>query len=458
MGLTQIDINLMEAWQRIGAKCRSDRMEALRRARRRLRPTFSSPPRAWCLCIRAADRRIGLHNGVFDFPLWHEQEEDDPRPEEAFIAEGETWASALDRGVRHQITLTGTVIRELTKPVTICWPGKPLSEVAEILGRHKRSLMYWIDRSDAYPYSMPVAKKSLASGRSPALKRKDAPPLVRGVLKLWGYHYAAIHGKRGMPIPIVYTPSPIDPNHDAGRPPNGVWGSIWQWLYKRLPESYEQRFEREMDWKTYRGKPVQRGWRWICPGRAGADGTFLGCGRRCRNLYAPMPIMTLGLASGARLALDMPDGCGLAGQWHPGEHDPAVGEGNRSFACKVCWKMRNTSLASDIGWNEFVSYLSGGLLYGKEVPRPMEEAPAVRRQRFARHPRKSPKNERVLNELLAGFTIKEIAARLDMNYMAAWRHVFRARREHGVNTNEELISKLRAERNVSPPLTQKKCG
>lgn len=32
--------------------------------------------------------------------------------------------------------------------------------------------------------------------------------------------------------------------------------------------------------------------------------------------------------------------------------------------------MRNFSLCDYRGWNEFVSYISGGLLFGKEVVRP----------------------------------------------------------------------------------------
>jgi hypothetical protein len=33
------------------------------------------------------------------------------------------------------------------------------------------------------------------------------------------------------------------------------------------------------------------------------------------------------------------------------------------------------------GWNEFVSIISGGLLYGREVPRPLDESPCVRKRR-----------------------------------------------------------------------------
>ena len=89
------------------------------------------------------------------------------------------------------------------------------------------------------------------------------------------------------------------------------------------------------------------------------------CGRRCQVLYGPLPVMTAArfLDDGEGLAVD-----GLAGRWHPGARPAGVVRW--SFACSACWKVWNFTLADYRGWNELVMYLSGGLLYGREVERP----------------------------------------------------------------------------------------
>lgn len=55
--MDQIDRNLFEAWNRISAEVRRDRLEALHRSRRRLMAVLTRPSRAWCLCLRASDKR-----------------------------------------------------------------------------------------------------------------------------------------------------------------------------------------------------------------------------------------------------------------------------------------------------------------------------------------------------------------------------------------------------------------
>jgi len=54
----------------------------------------------------------------------------------------------------------------------------------------------------------------------------------------------------------------------------------------------------------------------------------------------------------------------------------------RTFACKTCWNpiyFKSTSPA-DL-WNLFVTHISGGLLTGREVPRPRGAAERARRSR-----------------------------------------------------------------------------
>src|SRR4051812_46066816 len=53
-----LDVALQEAWNRLSRRVKEDRLEARRRAARRLNKTFHQPPRAWCLAIRANDTRL----------------------------------------------------------------------------------------------------------------------------------------------------------------------------------------------------------------------------------------------------------------------------------------------------------------------------------------------------------------------------------------------------------------
>src|SRR5947207_13252859 len=49
---------VMEAWEKLGPKILSDPDDLARRLARRRSALLSRPPRAWCLAIRASDRRI----------------------------------------------------------------------------------------------------------------------------------------------------------------------------------------------------------------------------------------------------------------------------------------------------------------------------------------------------------------------------------------------------------------
>jgi len=65
--LDQIDINLSQAWARISAACKRDRVETLRRFRRVHGWTMRGTPRAWCAAIRAADTRINPYTAMIEF-------------------------------------------------------------------------------------------------------------------------------------------------------------------------------------------------------------------------------------------------------------------------------------------------------------------------------------------------------------------------------------------------------
>src|SRR5712671_4416797 len=54
----ELERNTREAWLRLRGKILSDPHELARRLARRRKKTLTQPPRAWCIAIRASDRRI----------------------------------------------------------------------------------------------------------------------------------------------------------------------------------------------------------------------------------------------------------------------------------------------------------------------------------------------------------------------------------------------------------------
>src|SRR5688572_5702416 len=94
-------------------------------------------------------------------------------------------------------------------------------------------------------------------------------------------------------------------------------------------------------------------------------------------------------------------GLRLSGQWHPGLGDPIQPAGPRSFACKTCWGVRSACMANRNGWNEFIAQVSGGLLYGRDVPRPDEICPVKRKKREYRWKKRSanaaPEREKMVS-------------------------------------------------------------
>lgn len=268
------------------------------------------------------------------------------------------------------------MIRELTKPVYINWPGVTYKEAARICGRDLKTMQGWVHKG---------ARKG--HFKIDHYREFMFPEFTR----------RSKGGKRGESgRPYVWTPTAINPNSLEGEPPHPVWGTLWQWLWEALPEDYEFEVQRVPMMRVRKGKEVFRGWNFLCPGRLDAEGNLVACGRRCTYLYAPQTVWTLAhsICDGAGTGFDMPEGSGLAGQWFPGTSDPVkdAAHGMRSFACNACWKVRSPCMAKSSGWNEFVSQISGGLLYGKDVPRPPEICPVKRKRRAYRwtkpHPRK----------------------------------------------------------------------
>jgi len=75
---------------------------------------------------------------------------------------------------------------------------------------------------------------------------------------------------------------------------------------------------------------------------------------------------------------------------HPG---PLPGRERRRLACERCWKVKRSTFTNSTGWNDLVSYLSGGLLYGRDVAKPAWLTYERRRAYSARQRKVARKHE-----------------------------------------------------------------
>jgi hypothetical protein len=319
-----LDLMLFDAWHRISREIRQKRIEALRRSRRRFMGVLTRPMRECSLVVRASDTRINDVNAPIEpFEAYRERRE-------------------------HLVTLDAILIRQITKPVDIDWPGVTLHKAAELCGREYKTIKNWV---------------------------------AQGVFQINRYpeHRFPRDGKL-CGRPYVWTPTALDVNNFKGRTPHFVWGTLWKWMGEKLPENFQFTVRRVPFFRMFRGKRCFRGWHFICPGRLDVGGEPKGCGRECMYLYAPQTLWTLPRAIDDMSGFDMPEDSGLAGQWVPGEFDASKASGPRSFACKECWYLRSACMANRNGWNEFISHISGGLLYGRDVPRLPEICPVERKK------------------------------------------------------------------------------
>ncbi len=346
--MNDLDRNLLDAWHRVMERCQSDSMEALRRWQRSRQNTILRPPRAWCLAIRAADTRIGEGVGAWVEP------------------------GGVEYPDEHEVVLTGESVRALCAPVALDWPGISLREATAKLGRTRDAIRDW----------MPVRPGKTRAERSARQPRRwelvsssKAPLSVR-------YEHPHCHGHAGVDVAVVWTRRPIDPNATQGEPPHPVWGSMWESMFERVPDHFEVTLRRVPRFRRRAGRRLFHGWDWLCPGRIDTlTKVPVGCGRRCRRLFLSLPVCTIGRWFGSGEGVEVgeqesADGgealsrkrLGLVGRWFPGLDDPLAGQ--RSFACRRCWRVNKLYLYDYKGWNEFVTYISGGLLFGHEVDRP----------------------------------------------------------------------------------------
>ncbi|MFN3165932.1 MAG: hypothetical protein ACE37H_02595 [Phycisphaeraceae bacterium] len=337
--MDELDHNLLMAWNRVFERCRRDPREARRRYDRvAAGRTFDRPNRAWCVAVRASDTRLDTFASA-----------DDP--------------AAVRARLTHEIVLDGGSLRGLGGPVFLPYPGVPIDVAADRLGKHKEALRSWMPvRSGRTRAARAEAGK--AGGLDDRLVWSEHQPTAEHPLGVRFEPQRSLGRNSGMETPVVWCDGALDPGASRGRPPSAWWGLAWMTLAERIPQGFEQGVVREPRWIGYRNEGERfRGWWWRCPGLVA---TGAGCGRRVQVLYAPLPAWTIGRALGIEDGLDVE---GLSGRWLPGVMDRWAGR--RSLACERCWRIRRTTMTNATGWNDLVTHLSGGLLYGREVAKPV---------------------------------------------------------------------------------------
>jgi len=313
--MDDLDLAVIDAWNRLSPTILDNPAELQRRLARRRSATMRSPPRAMCLSVRASDRRLHTHAALLP--------EDAVDPDDLDYPGYEA----------HDCTLDAHTVRTVCRAVQIPWPGWDWWHLAGAMGVHHETL-----------------RRAMRKG---AIH-------VRRVTGLGGK-------PRSNPVPVVYLDHPLDPSSsNLWQPPDPVWGAVWKTHADRVPDDLRQTLRRvpvEVEYPRQDGTVDLRfrGWRFICPG----------CGRPVRNVYYPLPVM------------DILTYFGIAVE--PSEAD-AVAAPLPAFACVKCHKVRYFSRVDRNSWNQLVTHLSAGLLYGHEVEKPAWLTPDRKR---AYRPRKN---------------------------------------------------------------------
>src|SRR5258705_12787292 len=118
MGMNDVDRLILEAWEKLGPKIMADPEELARRLARRRRPVLTRPPRAWCLAVRASDRRITPAHWI----ITPEHAMDLNHPDHPY------------EPIEHEVTIRPHALRRYCRPVrTDSW-GEEVNDVCARLG------------------------------------------------------------------------------------------------------------------------------------------------------------------------------------------------------------------------------------------------------------------------------------------------------------------------------------
>lgn len=388
-----------------------------RLARRNL-PILTRPPRAWCLAIRAADTRIAPpHAILFDA-----------------AGCGAGVPPARQTADRLLPSVDAAPSSRVTSHASIPPPNSPFILPPSNLS--PRSPLRINPQTGQLPthyvlltqpllahISQPLFLRPYTDHRQIAAQLGIHPNSLERARKKGFYEHKFIKGlsgRRGRPVPCLYTDAPLDPgSSNFHAPPDPVWGGAWQYAANSLPADFRQPVLRRPLFQSIRGLLRFRGLHWQCPG----------CEKLVRTLYFPLPRPTLSLAFNL----------------HPVSHDlHPLPQNLPTFACHTCHRVRFFSRTCRDSWNQFVAYVSDGLLFGHEVPRPDWYRPDTRKRpykpRLGRPP--SQRRQQILPLLLQRQSDKEIAAQLDIQPGTVRKHIKTIYKQNNVTNLQALARKL----------------
>jgi hypothetical protein len=346
---------LEAAWAKVEPTFKHEPWRLQERLARRRSKTFSYTPRAWCLAIRAGDRRLN---------------------EMKFSRRGDvSWeGKKIRRG--HLVHLDAAEVRKLCTPYVIPKPGLSVRALAKDLG-------------------MDLAQ-------------------VRQAVKSGVFRVEPSQGVRGRKQIRLYTPRLIDPANIRKPMEDPGWGQGWRWVSEWVRDDLNQVLERrELPCK---GPPGRLGrWAWVCPA----------CGKSAGKLFCPVR---------------WPQIVNFV-RWTPTDGLDDLPQPTETFACHSCHKVVDNGRTGTGGWNDLVTYLSGGLLYGHEVERPTWWG-KERKKKFARRRRTSkvrPEVERLL--IQTDLTNRQIAMEVGVTYGTVCTWSVLIYRDWGVKGRQQIKEK-----------------
>src|SRR3954470_7240311 len=123
--MDDLELALLEAWRRLSPRLLADPTELAKRLARRRSALLTRPPRAWCLALRASDRRITAAHWL----LTPEHALDLDHPEHPY------------EPIEHTVTIQPHGLRKFCRAVrTDSW-GELVGDVARRLGCSKVALL-----------------------------------------------------------------------------------------------------------------------------------------------------------------------------------------------------------------------------------------------------------------------------------------------------------------------------
>ena len=189
---------ILEAWERLGPGIVGDADELARRVARRRSKLLTRPARAWCIALRACDRRITPAHWVISPE--HAMDLDHPgHPYEA---------------IEHEVIIRPHALRKYCRAVrTDSW-GEQVENVAKQLG---------------------VTACGLLGARWAGLFTER---YVKG-----------LGGKRGKPVPLIHSWKTLDPSGPQFARCDALWGALWEFLPDMVPDDFEQTVVRRPVWR-----------------------------------------------------------------------------------------------------------------------------------------------------------------------------------------------------------------